>query len=163
MQAAFDIFMQIPNIKGESLDEKHPGWIEVMSFSHGISRVDSVAGGGGSTVGKPNHAEVSLMKKLDSSSLPLDLKVNNGEKMSPIVIEFVKASAAAPVVFYRVTLYEASITSVSSSGSGGADSLVDSISINYSKIMWQYYPVDANGKVGPVVTSEWDVLKNVGK
>ena len=35
---ASDIFAKIGDIKGESQDEKHRDWIEVLSFSAGITR-----------------------------------------------------------------------------------------------------------------------------
>ncbi len=34
---AVDAFLKIDGIKGESQDSKHPGWIEIMSFSWGVS------------------------------------------------------------------------------------------------------------------------------
>ena len=46
---AFDAFMHIDVIQGESSDERHAGWIEIKNFSLGVgqrvSRTASSAGG----------------------------------------------------------------------------------------------------------------------
>ena len=47
---AFDAFVQIDGIPGESTDAKHSGWIEATKINFGVSQVasatDSSAGGG---------------------------------------------------------------------------------------------------------------------
>jgi type VI secretion system secreted protein Hcp len=35
---AFDAFIKIKDIDGESTDEQHKDWIEVISFNHGVSQ-----------------------------------------------------------------------------------------------------------------------------
>jgi type VI protein secretion system component Hcp len=35
---AVDAFLKIDGVKGESLDDKHKNWIEVLSTSHSISQ-----------------------------------------------------------------------------------------------------------------------------
>ena len=44
---ASDIFAKIGDIKGESLDSKHKGEVEVLSWSWGISQSGSIGGGWG--------------------------------------------------------------------------------------------------------------------
>ena len=34
---AFDAFVKIDGIEGESTDEKHAGWIEVISYNAGLA------------------------------------------------------------------------------------------------------------------------------
>jgi type VI secretion system secreted protein Hcp len=158
--AEYDIFMQITGITGESTDANHRGWIDVLSFSHGLSNPGAgVLGAGGSKV---SHADFVLAKTLDKSTLPLFLKVNQGTRTETVVVEFQK-SGNNPVVFYRVTLSDAVVTSVSTQGSAGGNAVFDSLSIAYKKIAWEYWPIDASGKAGPVVRSEWDLTTNTGK
>jgi type VI secretion system secreted protein Hcp len=33
-----DAFLEIDGIKGESTDDKHKDWIEILSYSHGVSQ-----------------------------------------------------------------------------------------------------------------------------
>src|SRR6267143_242352 len=57
---AFDAFAKIGDIKGESLDDKHKDWIEVLSFSAGITRR--------SQGGRPNIEDFKIVKKMDAAS-----------------------------------------------------------------------------------------------
>ncbi len=34
----FDAYLQIDGIKGESQEDKHKDWIEVLSFSHNVTQ-----------------------------------------------------------------------------------------------------------------------------
>jgi hypothetical protein len=34
---AFDAFLKIDGIPGESTDDKHKDWIEILSFAHGLN------------------------------------------------------------------------------------------------------------------------------
>ena len=44
----FDAFLQIEGVPGESTDENHLDWIEILSYSHGVSQPGSgsVSSGG---------------------------------------------------------------------------------------------------------------------
>ncbi len=48
---AFDAFLKIDGIPGESTDDKHKDWIEILSFSHGLSQAatGSRSSGGAAT------------------------------------------------------------------------------------------------------------------
>ena len=50
---AFDTFMQIDSVQGESTDEKHINWIGIYSYSHGLSQTGS--------------GSVSIINSLDES------------------------------------------------------------------------------------------------
>ena len=45
---AFDAFLKIDGVPGESTDDKHKDWIEVLSYSTGVSQKSS---GSASTAG----------------------------------------------------------------------------------------------------------------
>ena len=49
---AFDAFLKIDGIEGESTDKTHPGEIEIQSFSWGVSNTASGGAGGGGGAGK---------------------------------------------------------------------------------------------------------------
>ena len=40
---AFDCFLKIEGVPGESTDDKHGDWIELLSYSHGVSQPSSGA------------------------------------------------------------------------------------------------------------------------
>ena len=49
---ASDIFAKLGDIKGESLDSKHKDEVEVLSWSWGVNRSDTIGPGGGGSAGK---------------------------------------------------------------------------------------------------------------
>ena len=44
---AVDIYLKLDGIPGESHDSKHKEWIQILSFSHGLSQTGSMFSGGG--------------------------------------------------------------------------------------------------------------------
>jgi len=71
---ASDIFAKIGDIKGESLDDKHKGEIEVLSYSWGVSNSGTIGGGGGGGgAGKATFQDLSFTHGIDKAS-PLLLK-----------------------------------------------------------------------------------------
>lgn len=155
------IVMQIPGITGDSNVPGHAGWVDVSSYQHGIGAAASVPPGSSTVqVSKPSYSEIVLTKRFDRSSIPITSKMNTSTASSPIVIEFL-TGGNTPVVYYRLTLTGAYFTGQSISS--GGDNPSESLSIFYSKMAWEYYPIDNSGKVGAAVRGEWDVINNVGK
>ena len=54
---AFDAFLEIKTIPGESTDDKHGNWIELLSFNHGVAQQTSgsVSSGGSRTARRHHH------------------------------------------------------------------------------------------------------------
>ena len=66
---ATDAFLKIDGIDGESTDKKHKNWIEILSYSHGMSQPSSIASGtGGLTAERVSMSDFSVMKVLDKAS-----------------------------------------------------------------------------------------------
>ena len=160
LQAA--IVMQVSGITGDSRIEGKKDWIDLYSYQQGMATsVTLGTGTGGPVVSKPVHSDITLSKNLDRSSVPIALKLNTGTKFATVVIEFL-TSGSTPKTYYRITLSDAYFTSLSTSS--GGDQPVESVSIFYSKIMWEYFPNDPSGVPGTTpVKGEWNVLTGTGK
>lgn len=67
---AIDAYLQIGDIKGESQDDKHKGWIEVRNVDWGVTqpRATAISTAGGHTSGKAEVHEVSFDKLADIAS-----------------------------------------------------------------------------------------------
>ena len=70
---AYDAFLKIDGIDGESKDERHPNEIEVLSFSWGESNSGSAATGGGAGAGKVAMQDFHFTMKLNKASPQLFL------------------------------------------------------------------------------------------
>ena len=65
---AFDAFMKVDGIDSESTDDKHKGWIEILSFSFGVAQNTS----GSASSGGARSAERADIE----AALPADLVAN---------------------------------------------------------------------------------------
>ena len=159
-QAAVDMFLKLDGIDGEAQDDAHRNWIEITSFSEGLSAAVDSRVGGGRTTGTPSFSDLTVSKFLDRSSPLLRLKLAQGSVIPSATLVVKRAGATNPVVFFEILMESVILSSVSASASSGQDRLVENVTLNFAKITWRYRPIDNTGKAGPEVEAIWDVLAN---
>ena len=153
--AASDMFLRIDGVEGESSDERNKGAIDVLSWSWGASNTSGVGGGG---TGKVSVQDLSFTKRLDKSSPQLYLRCANGKHFASAQLVLRRTGAdGSSIDYYKVTLTDVLVTSVSAGGSTGDDRPMETISLNYTKIEWEYIPVGADGTPQTPVREGWDV------
>src|SRR5215831_10960540 len=136
-----DSYLQLDGIPGESTDDKHKDWIEVLSFGHEmlqpVSSTKSSAGGASS--GRTQHGDFAITKYVDKSSPKLYEAVSNGKHLSKAKIEVCRGGGSQ-VKYLEITLEEVMISLVhlnasGSNGSGNGDHLpTETVHLNYAKI-----------------------------
>jgi type VI secretion system secreted protein Hcp len=155
--AAFDVFLKLEGIEGESTDSKHPKEIEVLSFSHGVSTPAPLPGGGG---GKASFSDINITKVVDKSTPTLYLKCAQGTHIKEALL-VLRKSGESGFEFYKIRLTDVLITSVQTSGSSGGDNRpVESISLNFAKIEWTYIPQKADGSADAPIVTSWNLATN---
>jgi type VI secretion system secreted protein Hcp len=155
--AAVDMFIKITDIKGESLDAKHLGEIEVLSYSWGVSNSGSSPRGGPSPV---VFSEFSFTTATSKASPLLFLKSASGERIPTIVLT-ARHSGANQEDYLKVTLTDVLITSYQTSGGPVVgDFQGDGISLNFAKIEMEYKPQKADGTLDMPVKAGWDLKMN---
>ena len=95
---ASDMFLSVKGaahgvINGESIDDKHKGEIEVLSWSWGIQGKASL--GGGAASGKATIREMKVVKKVDKASTALMGAVRTNEVIKEAVLTVRKAGKSA--------------------------------------------------------------------
>lgn len=158
---AVDMFLKLDGIKGESLDSKHKDEIQIESFSWGLAQVGSSAHGSGAGAGKVNVGDISISKVLDKSTPELMLACCTGKHI-PSGLITVRKAGEKPLEYLKIKLTDILISGVQNSGGGGHDSLMESLSLNFSKFQVEYQPQGKDGSAlgGPVLAG-WDVKQNV--
>ncbi len=161
---AFDCFIQIQDIPGESTDDKHGGWIEVLSYSHGLAQPTSgsSSSGGGRSAERCDHQDFSIVKTLDKASPKLALYCCNGAHIPKITVELCRASGDKQK-YMQYVLSESIVSSVRPGGSsqGGEELPLEEVSFNYGKIEWVYTETDhKTGKAKGDVKAGWDLTAN---
>jgi type VI secretion system secreted protein Hcp len=165
---AFDAFLKIATIEGESTDDKHKGWIELLSYEHQVSQPTSgsVSSGGGRSSQRVDHGNFTVLKAVDKATPKLFLSCCNGEHISEIKMEICRSSQDK-MKYYEVVMSDVMVSSVSCTGQAkGAASAplpTEEVSFAYGKIKWTYTQTDhKTGKPSGDVAGEWDLHSNKG-
>lgn len=158
---AVDMFLKIEGLDGESTDEAHDKWIEVLSFSHGVSQpVSGASATGGRTGGRADFMDMGVVKTIDNASPDLNIKCAKGEHIPKVELELCLASGEKHT-FMKYTLEDCVITSVAPGGSAGGESKpLENLTIAYGKIKWEYTPIDHTGSPGSPTDRTWNLETN---
>jgi type VI secretion system secreted protein Hcp len=154
--AATDLFLKLDGINGESVAAGHLKEIDVQSFSWGFLRK---AGGFGPGAGasKASIEDFSVTKRVDASSPELVKALLEGRTIKNATF-VVQKPGAKSAEYLKITLENVQVTDIKVSGTS-ADSPMESVSLKFSKLTYEYTPTDAKGGKGPTITVTWDVAK----
>lgn len=155
-----DYFLKIPGIDGESQDAKHKGEIELTSWSFGASQTGSFAHGSGGGAGKVNMQDFHFTMPISKASVKLFLACANGEHIANAVLTARKAGKEQQE-YLKITFKECLVSSYQTGGSGGSMGLpIDSISLNFSEIAFEYKEQLATGGLGGVIKAGYNLKQN---
>ena len=137
---AYDAFLKLDGITGESSKANHVGEIDIMSFSWGASNSSSVGTGTGASAGKVNVSDFSVMKTTDKSSSTLFQKCCDGSVIATAVVTLQKQGGGGkPFPYLVYTFTNVYVTSVQWSGSGGSgDTPMESVSFCFETCAVDY-------------------------
>ncbi len=160
---AVDMFLKLENLPGESMDQKLPDHIEILSFSWGVTQHGAYGrGGSGGGSGKAAFQDVQFTHYYDKASTVLFQHCVNGKHIKSG--EFIARKAGADgkqMDYLNLKIKDIIVTSVSSGHTvGGDDRMVESFSLNFAEFDVTYTTQKADGtsqKSNPV---KWNLLKN---
>lgn len=157
---AADYFLKIDGIDGESNDAKHKGEIELDSFSFGATQIGAHAGGSGGGAGKVSMTDFSFTMKANKSSPKLFLTCANGAHIKKATLTVRKAGKEQQE-YYIVVMEDLLVSSYSSGGHSSSDSIpMESVSLNFAKINFNYSPQKADGTLDSAVKGGWNLKEN---
>ena len=163
---AFDSFLKIDGIPGESSDDKHKEWIEILSYSHGLSQPGSgaVSSGGSRTAERCDHQDFSVVKTLDKASPKLALTCCNGKHIKEVTLELCRAAGdKQKYMEYRIADVIVSSVRPGGSAQGGEALPLEEVSFSYGKIEWTYTETDhKTGEPKGDIATNWDLVANTG-
>jgi len=163
---AFDCFLKIDGVPGESTDDKHKDWIELLSYSHGVSQTSSGAAssGGARSAERCDHQDFSVVKALDKASPKLALFCCDGTHVKEVAVELCRATGDKQR-YMEYKMEDVIVSSVRPGGSaqGGEALPLEEVSFNYGKIEWTYTETDhKTGQPKGDVAANWDLVANKG-
>jgi type VI secretion system secreted protein Hcp len=160
----FDAFLKIDGIPGESTDDKHKEWIEILSFNYGVSQSTSgsASTAGGATSGRADFHDFSIVKALDKASPKIFEACTCGTHIKTITITLCRAGGDK-LKYMEYKLSNSIISSYRPGGSaqGGEALPLEELSFNYGKLELSYTQQKrADGSGGGQVAAGWDLEAN---
>jgi type VI secretion system secreted protein Hcp len=149
---AFDAFLKIEGIEGESLDKNHKDEIEIQSYSWGLANTGSAVGGGGGGSGKAVLQDFHFTTKLSKASPKLMLACAKGEHLKEALLTVRKAGGTGGFEFLKIKLNDILVSNHEPGGEGGSELPTDSFSLSFAKIDFLY----TVQRTGEVVQTQFD-------
>jgi type VI secretion system secreted protein Hcp len=160
---ATDYYLKLDGVEGESQKEGHTKEIEVASWSWGGSNSGSFALGSGGGTGKFSASDIVVNVPLSKASAKLLQACTKGSHIDKAVLTARKSGGdAKPYDFLKITLEHCLVSGFNCNGSQGIDQLVDQITLNFTKITYEYFAQDASkGTVSSTGSVSYDLAKAV--
>jgi len=158
--AQVDFFLKLDPIKGESTDAKFTGQIELQSFSFSCAQSGTQQSGSGGGAGKVKFQDLHCTKPMDLASNKLMLACASGQHFPTVTLTCRKAGGDQnPFCVY--TLTDVLVSSYQCGGHGHSEILpTDQFSMNFGSIKFEYGVQNADGSVGAMQPTGWNVKAN---
>jgi len=157
---AFDTFLKLDGVTGESTAADHIGEIEIFSFSWGASNPVTIgSGSAGMTGGKVSVSSFNVMKRTETSSTKLFSYCCKGKHIPTAIVTMRKATGdGGQQTFLTYTFGDVMVESIQWSGStGGDDTPTESVSLAFGNCKIAYFKQDdATGNMAAAGTASWD-------
>jgi type VI secretion system secreted protein Hcp len=151
--AAIDVFIKLGEIKGESVDAKHKGEIDVLSWSWGlIGPTRNSPGVPQRPVGPPQQAcssSINLTKFTDVASPLLMANAALGTSLQSATLSVRRGEESGD--FLVITLKDVIISGISTGAASGGSEASESVSLNFSSAHVSVRSQDGKGGLGPPV------------
>src|SRR5262245_50465601 len=158
--AAQDYFLKLDGITGESLDSKHKGEIDVLSFSFGETQSGTHGAGGGGGAGKVQMSDFSFTARTSKASPQLFLSCAQGKHIKEAILTVRKAGKAQQE-YIKLKLTDVLVSSYAIGGSEVGDLPADTFALNFVKIAFDYFAQKADGTLDSGTHAGWDRQQNV--
>jgi type VI secretion system secreted protein Hcp len=157
---AVAMYLSIPGVTGECQVDGFSGWIDIFSFSNGVSNPTSVGTGTGSGAGKADFSAISFQKTVDTSTPSLFLTCCSGKHYDKAQLKVLEAGGDANVEFLVVDFTQVFVDNISWGAAGGGGKPSESFSFSFASIQYTYTPQTAKGAAGSPVPFGWNVQTN---
>jgi len=128
---AFDAFLKLDGVDGESVQKGYEKWIEILSFSWGATQTPTRGTGSGAGSGKVQFQDFHFVVNFSKASPELFKRCATGEHIKTGVLS-VRKAGEKPVEFYKVRMSDLLVSSYQE-GSGG-EVPVDPVSLNFADV-----------------------------
>ncbi|MFO0958182.1 MAG: type VI secretion system tube protein Hcp [Isosphaeraceae bacterium] len=157
--AHVDYFLKIDGIEGESTDDKHKNEIDLESWSWGESNGGDAAHRGGMGAGKVAMQDFHFTMEACKATPKLMLACATGQHIKDATLTCRKAGGAQEE-YLKIKLTDFIVSSYQTGGSKGQIKPIDQVSLNFSKIEYEYKEQKKDGTLGGSIKAGYDVKAN---
>jgi type VI secretion system Hcp family effector len=147
-------FIYIEGLSGESRDENHIGWMDILNFRWGIQNASSPP-----MSAKASFQDLTFTKRVDRTTPDLALACAEGRRFPSASLEFTKLEVDGLFPFLKYRLYNCGIARYEPGGSDD-EGLWETIGISYDAIEWSYIERNANGAFLSPITRSFSIKWN---
>lgn len=155
---AYESFLQISGIAGQSQNPRYRGWIQARSVDYRIPQLPSpselLTSQPAQGRGRVQVGDIVIVKQVDSASPQLKQACTSGKHFAEVTLQFVRAGRDEPA-YLQLSMRNVRITNVGAAGAVGGLSQ-ESVSLNFSDAEWTYTPQQpGSGGKGAMPTPWW--------
>jgi type VI secretion system secreted protein Hcp len=161
LHAALDIFLDIPEIPGESVDSVHTNQVDVLAWAWGMSNSGTTHLGTNAGAGKVSFQNLNLTKYVDKASPRLMLHCANGDHLTNVTL-YVRKVTVNPIEYIKIELTDVLVAGVSTGGYEGEDRLTENVALNFANVKSKYVPTKSDGSADTAFLFSWDIPGNFG-
>lgn len=155
-----DIHIKIDGINGESVVNNHRDEIVVESWNWGVANPVPAAAGGAGAAGKASFADFTFTHRVDRASPLLWKACATGQAIRSATLSVARAGAVAQD-YLTIKFSDIRVTSVALADTAlDAQPALESVSLAYAKLDYQYRPQNPNGSLGAPVVFRFDLKRN---
>jgi len=159
---AFDMFLHLEGIEGESVDKEHANKIRVLAWSWGVSNSGTAHLGRGAGSGKADFQDISVTKYVDKASIALLKFVSDGGHIEKGEL-IVRKAGGTPLTYLKIEMKDIMVTSLSTGGAGGEDLLTENITLNFAEFRVTYTLQEKDGSPGASPDFGYSIAENAAK
>ncbi|KPX56121.1 type VI secretion system tube protein Hcp [Pseudomonas amygdali] len=159
---SFDTFMKVEGVEGESVDAEHKGWIELLSYHYDAvqSISHSASSSGGASAGGVTLVDFQISKYVDRATPKLFELCCKGSHIKIVTLR-VHRAGSEKFKYLDIVMEEVLISTVSGRGAEHAGLPVESITLNYGRIKFEYSQQRrTDGASAGMVSGGWDRVAN---
>jgi type VI secretion system secreted protein Hcp len=161
---AYDAYLKLDGIEGESQKEGHTKEIEILSWHWGGNNSGSFAHASGGGTGKYSTNDINFTAYNNKAATKLFQACTKGTHIDKGILSVRKSGGdSKPYDHLKITFEHCLVSSHAHGGSSGSDDMgSDSFSLNFSKVTFEYFVQDASkGTVSSTGAISYDLAKAV--
>jgi type VI secretion system secreted protein Hcp len=160
--AAYNCFLGIDGIPGESMDRDHKDWIDIVSWSFGETFPAATASTAGSLPGRLTMQDFKFTMRTNKASPILFQACAMGKNLTKVVLEvwgMVGVPSGRPAKLLQIKLEDVRVSSFVILGNSMSTQAypMEEISLNFARIKVTYSIYLPNGTGGGQVEAGFDV------